>query len=92
MKLSVVIPAHNEAGSIAECLTSTTVALNEAGIDYEILVIDDASIDGTSAVVESCCAESDERIHCYRSHYSRGFGLTVRAGLERFTRATPWRS
>jgi dolichol-phosphate mannosyltransferase len=83
MKLSVVIPAHNEAGSIAECVTSTAEALSEAGIDYEILVIDDASADGTSALVEDL-AESDERIHCYRSHYSRGFGLTVRAGLDRF--------
>jgi dolichol-phosphate mannosyltransferase len=84
MKLSVVIPAHNEAGSIAACLRSTTDVLSGAGIDYEILVIDDASTDGTSAVVESI-GESDERIHCYRSHYSRGFGLTVRAGLDRFT-------
>jgi dolichol-phosphate mannosyltransferase len=83
MKLSVVIPAHNEAGSIAECVSTTTAALSGAGIDYEILVIDDASTDGTSAVVEHL-AESDGRIHCYRSHYSAGFGLTVRAGLDRF--------
>jgi dolichol-phosphate mannosyltransferase len=83
MKLSVLIPAHNEAGSIAACLTSTTETLSGAGIDYEILVIDDASVDGTSAVVEHF-GKSDPRIHCYRSHYSRGFGLTVRAGLERY--------
>jgi dolichol-phosphate mannosyltransferase len=83
MKLSVLIPAHNEAGSIASCVTTTTEALAGAEIDYEILVIDDASVDGTSAVVEHL-AESDPRIHCYRSHYSGGFGLTVRAGLERF--------
>jgi dolichol-phosphate mannosyltransferase len=81
MKLSVVIPARNEAGSIAECVRTTTNALTEAGIDHEILVIDDASVDGTSAVVEQL-AESNDRIHCYRSHYSRGFGLTVRAGLD----------
>ena len=31
MKLSVVIPAHNEASSIAECVTGTAVALNEPG-------------------------------------------------------------
>ena len=83
MKLSVVIPAQNEAGSIASCVASTTQTLSEAGIDYEILVIDDASVDGTSAVVEQL-AESDPRIHCHRSHYSRGFGLAVRAGLDRF--------
>ncbi len=83
MKLSVVIPAQNEAGSIASCVTTATRALSEAGIDYEILVIDDASVDGTSSVVEHL-AESDPRIHCHRSHYSRGFGLAVRAGLDRF--------
>ena len=83
MKLSVVIPAHNEAGSIAASVRSTAETLSDAGIDYEILVIDDASVDGTSAVVEDL-GKSDPNIHCYRSHYSRGFGLAVRAGLDRF--------
>jgi dolichol-phosphate mannosyltransferase len=83
MKLSVVIPARNEAGSIAATLRDAAEVLSTARIDYELLVIDDASVDGTSAVVNEL-AKSNDRIHCYRSHYSRGFGLTVRAGLDRF--------
>ena len=83
MKLSVVIPAHNEAGSIAASVRGTASVLDRKGIDYELIVIDDASVDGTSAVVEDL-ANSNDRIHCYRSHYSRGFGLTVRAGLDRY--------
>jgi dolichol-phosphate mannosyltransferase len=83
MKLSVVIPAQNEAGSIAATVRETAEVLAGAGIDYELLVIDDASVDGTSAVVREL-ADSNERIKSYRSHYSHGFGFTVRAGLEQF--------
>jgi dolichol-phosphate mannosyltransferase len=83
MRLSVVIPAHNEAGSIADTLRAAADALAGAGIDYELLVVDDASGDGTPAVVESLAAENP-RIRCLRSHYARGFGFTVRAGLEAF--------
>ncbi len=43
LKLSVVIPAHNEVDSIAETVTRTTAELRAAGIDYEIVVVDDAS-------------------------------------------------
>jgi dolichol-phosphate mannosyltransferase len=84
LKLSVVIPAHNEAGSIAETLQTTIAALDAAGIEHEVLVIDDASVDGTAAVVETAAAEHPE-IRCLRSHHPRGFGFAIRSGLERFT-------
>jgi dolichol-phosphate mannosyltransferase len=84
MKLSVVIPAHNEAGSIAETLRVTINALDGAGIDHEILVIDDASVDGTPAVVEALAQEHPQVI-CLGSHHPRGFGFAVRSGLERFS-------
>ena len=83
MKLSVVIPAHDEAGSIAETLRSTVAALEGAQIDHEVLVIDDASVDGTSAVVAEVTAESPQ-VRCLRSHHPQGFGFAVRSGLERF--------
>lgn len=83
MKLSVVIPAHNEAGSIEATLAATAQALTEAGVEHEILVIDDASVDGTADLVERV-AEEHPGIRCLRSHQPRGFGFTVRAGLERF--------
>ncbi len=81
--LSVVIPAHDEADSIASTLRSTSAALDAAGIDYELLVIDDHSSDGTSAVVASV-AETNPRVRCHRNRADRGFGLAVRAGLDAF--------
>jgi dolichol-phosphate mannosyltransferase len=83
MKLSVVIPAHNEEGSIAATVTSIVSALEGEGIPYEVLVVDDASSDGTEAAVDRL-SSAREQIRYFRSHYPRGFGFTVRAGLDRF--------
>jgi dolichol-phosphate mannosyltransferase len=83
VKLSVVVPAHNEAGSIADTLRTTIDSLNRAEIEHEIVVIDDASVDGTVAVVTSIAAEHPQ-VRCLRSHHPRGFGFAVRSGLERF--------
>ena len=84
MKLSVVIPAHDEAGSIAETLRTTVEALENAGLEHEVLVVDDASADGTAAVAEAVAADHPA-IRCLRSHHPRGFGYTVRSGLEEFS-------
>jgi dolichol-phosphate mannosyltransferase len=84
VKLSVVIPARNEVDSIGETLPAAAAALEREGIDYELLVIDDTSTDGTAAAARRI-AEGNPRIQCHRSPYSNGFGLAVRAGLERFS-------
>jgi dolichol-phosphate mannosyltransferase len=83
VKVSVVIPAHNEEAVIAPTVSSITAALDASGRDYEVLVIDDASTDGTAAAVDAL-AERNPRIRCLRSHHPNGFGFAVRAGLERF--------
>ena len=84
MKLSAVIPAHNEEGSLAETVHGLTRALDAEAIDYEILVIDDASTDATAEVCRVLSQES-ERVRWLRSPYRNGFGFAVRAGLERYS-------
>ena len=84
MKVSVVIPAHNEAGSIGATVEAVAGALRDAGRDYEVLVVDDASTDGTGAIIDAMALQ-DPRIRVLRSHYANGFGFAVRAGLESFT-------
>jgi dolichol-phosphate mannosyltransferase len=83
MKLSVVIPAHNEVGSIAATVDGLTEVLDKEGLDYELIVIDDASTDGTADAIEPLAARNP-RVRTFRSHYARGFGFAVRAGLDRF--------
>ena len=72
MKLSVVIPARDEALSIGRTVTGVTAVLREAGIDHEVLVVDDSSSDGTMAAVEEL-ARDDPAIRGLRSHYRNGF-------------------
>lgn len=84
LKLSVVIPAHNEVDSIGQTVDATVQELDQAEIDYEIIVIDDASGDGTGAVVHEL-ARGNPRVRCVRSHLPPGFGHAVRSGLEAYT-------
>jgi dolichol-phosphate mannosyltransferase len=83
VKLSVLIPAQNEEGSIEKTLDQLATTLDGEGIDYELLVVDDSSTDSTFSVVEGL-GRANDRIHVIKSPYPRGFGLAVRAGLERF--------
>ncbi len=83
MKLSVVIPAQNEEGSVEGTVEGVVAVLEREGIDYEVLVVNDDSEDSTEAVVEAIAA-SNPRVRCHRSHYERGFGLAIRAGLDVF--------
>jgi dolichol-phosphate mannosyltransferase len=84
MKLSVIIPVHNEAPSIGETVERTVAELERVNIDYEVLVIDDASGDGTADLVQTL-AERLPNVRCVRSHLPPGFGHAVRAGLDLYT-------
>jgi dolichol-phosphate mannosyltransferase len=84
MKLSVVIPAHNEVESIGETLEQTVAELERAGIEHEVIVVDDASGDGTGDVVRAV-AERLPTVRGVRSHLPPGFGHAVRAGLDLYT-------
>ncbi len=84
MKLSVVIPAHNEEGSIGGMVGGIVNALAREGVNYEIVAVDDGSSDRTKAVVAQL-AEQNGRVRCVTSPYRNGFGFAVRAGLEQYT-------
>jgi dolichol-phosphate mannosyltransferase len=84
VKYSVVIPARDEAEGIADTVAGVVEALEGAGIDYEVIVVDDASRDGTPDVVDRI-GRANPRVRCHRSHNPPGFGFAVRAGLDVFT-------
>jgi dolichol-phosphate mannosyltransferase len=81
VKLSVVIPAHNEQESVTETVTRTVEELQKFGIDHEVLVINDASSDGTLNVLRKLSAEYPT-VRWANSHNPPGFGHAIRAGLD----------
>jgi dolichol-phosphate mannosyltransferase len=83
VKLSVVIPARNEEGTIADTIRNVVMTLASARIGHEVIVVDDHSSDGTAEIVNALGAEIAQ-VRCVPSPYGSGFGLTVRAGLDRF--------
>lgn len=84
MKLSVVIPARNEAGNIEHTIAALREHLDASGVyDFEILVVDDGSTDETYAIVMAA-GEHDERIRVIKNTGRNGFGRAVTFGLNNF--------
>jgi dolichol-phosphate mannosyltransferase len=83
MKLSVVIPAYNEEGTVIETLSEIVSTLDGEQIEHEVIVVDDSSTDSTAAIVEGFAVEHPQ-VRCLPSPYENGFGFAVRAGLEAF--------
>lgn len=84
MKLSVVIPAYNEAESLPETIAQISEALKTNEISNEILVINDNSSDNTIDVLNSLKREVGT-LRCITNEGPNGFGYAIRTGLENFT-------
>jgi glycosyltransferase involved in cell wall biosynthesis len=71
-QVTIVIPAYNEAKSIAHVLEKT---LN-LGLDCEIIVVDDGSKDGTADVVRQF-----DQVRLIRHPYNIGYGGAIKSGI-----------
>jgi dolichol-phosphate mannosyltransferase len=84
MKLSVVIPAYNEEGSIAQTLNSLYQTLIKHNISHEIFVTNDNSKDST-AIILSELQQTIPTLNFETNLGPNGFGYAVRYGLERYS-------
>ena len=78
--LSVIIPAYNEESRLPSYLTGILVYLEQQGIIYEILVVDDGSSDATAEVVARF-TQANGRVRLIRLPRNRGKGYAVRTGM-----------
>lgn len=72
MKLSVIIPVYNEAGTILNVIDQ----VRRCGVpDLEILVVDDCSTDGTTSLLQSLPPSPDLRIFTHERNMGKGAGI-----------------
>ena len=79
-ELAVVVPAYNEAARLGPTVTAIKAYLDGRGLDWQLIVADDGSSDGTIAVAEAAAAGSP-RVRVISLGQNRGKGAAVRAGV-----------
>jgi dolichol-phosphate mannosyltransferase len=84
MKLSVVIPAYNEEGSIEESVRTIHGELARHGIHHQILVVNDNSRDRTEEILTALSRELPQ-VEYINNPGANGFGNAVRMGLDNFS-------
>jgi dolichol-phosphate mannosyltransferase len=78
-KLALVIPTLNEAENLPPLLRGVRAVLDPQGIEYEILVVDDDSCDGTEMIV-SAIARNDARVRLLVRKGEKGLSGAVLYG------------
>jgi glycosyltransferase involved in cell wall biosynthesis len=77
--ISVVVPAYNEEAGIAATITALREWLEARGDEWEVLVVDNASTDGTAGAVERLA--DGARVRLVRNARNRGKGYSMRRGM-----------
>lgn len=79
-RLSLVMPAYNEAAGIVEVVSEAHASLSQLGYPFEILVIDDGSSDTTATLVQEH-AEQWPEVRLLKHAQNLGYGAALRTGF-----------
>lgn len=79
-QLSIVAPVFNEAGNLRHLAVETADAMSAAGIDYELILVDDVSTDGSREEL-AALAEDDVRLRVLGLERHAGQSAALLAGV-----------
>jgi glycosyltransferase involved in cell wall biosynthesis len=81
MRLSIVIPAYNERATVEDLLRRVAAAPLPAGIEREMIVVDDGSEDGTRELLREIAARGEWPLRLIEQPVNQGKGAAIRAGF-----------
>src|SRR5574340_68450 len=84
-KLSILVPLYNEEEFVAALLERVIAAPVPGGLEREIVVVDDASSDGSVEVVTALAARQPGLIHLVRHQRNQGKGAAIRTAIQHAT-------
>lgn len=82
MQVSVILPTYNEAGNIGQLILALIKQLQASISDFEIIVVDDNSPDGTARVVQTLISQNFPIKLIVRKH-KRGLATAIYLGLKK---------
>jgi glycosyltransferase involved in cell wall biosynthesis len=74
-KISIIAPAYNEGKRIRKFLEKTVSVMNSLGFDYEVVLVDDGSVDNTREEALSAAQDPHVKVVGYDNNIGKGFAL-----------------
>ncbi len=78
--ITVFFPAYNDEGSIVTLVQKALALLPQCTNDYEVIVVNDGSRDGTAAALEAL-AQTEPKLRVIHHSINRGYGGALRTGF-----------
>ena len=82
MKISLILPTYNERGNVVDLIKAIEKNMEQENWDYEILVIDDNSPDGTAEIVREYQLEGTSDLSCLVRENDRGLATAIKFGIQ----------
>jgi glycosyltransferase involved in cell wall biosynthesis len=84
MKLSILVPVYNERTLVERSLQQVLAAPLPENMEREVILVDDCSTDGTSAILDRLVQENPE-LKLFRHRVNQGKGAAVRTAIQQAT-------
>ena len=79
--LSIIVPVYNEINAVDNCINSLVKIKNlDLGHNFEILIVDDGSTDGTTQLLKSIASKRQD-IEVIFHQDNKGYGAAIKTGI-----------